>query len=54
MEIRNLCSSVKKPSRKKKKKSQAKMGLEPMNCEIVLHSALPSGLQMQTQFCTPY
>ena len=33
------------------KKIQAKMGVEYLTCEIVLHTALPSE---QTQFCNPY
>ena len=33
------------------KKFQAKMGVEHLTCEIVLHTDPPSE---QTQFCTPY
>ena len=42
-----------------KKKFKAKMGVELMTCEIVLHTAqrsvlLLEGDQMQTKFCAPH
>ena len=39
----NLCSYAKKPSWKK---FQARMGLEPLTCEIALHTALQSELSI--------